>query len=325
MKRIAAIDVGTNTVRLLIADYETGNKIFPVMRKEVITRLGENFFPQKIIAPAARERTIAVLRDYNQLITESKAEKVIAVGTSVIRESTNSASFIEEVKNQTGIEIIPIPGETEAKISGHGALLPVNCYYDRALIFDIGGGSTEFILTQKTTIVKLESISLGVVYLTEKYFLYNPPTWEELDRTEKVVKEKILKVRENFQSANLYPFKSDEEVILIGIAGTPTTIAAIDLKLTQYDRERVTNHLLKLSRIKEIFHKLVTLKSEERIKLPGLQKGREDLIIPGIIITVAVMETFGFSQLRVIDSGLLEGLILSYSSSGRLISCFSSR
>ncbi|MCX8012018.1 MAG: Ppx/GppA family phosphatase, partial [Desulfobacterota bacterium] len=321
MKRIATIDVGTNTVRLLIADYDSGDKIFPVVRKEVITRLGGNFFPQKIITPAASERTIAVLRDFKKLIDEYKPEMVIAVGTSVIRESTNRANFIAQVQNQTGIKIIPISGEIEAKISSYGALLPVNCYYDQAFIFDIGGGSTEFILTQKNTIVKLESVPLGVVHLSEKYFFNDPPTLEELDRTENLVREKIWQLRENFQKVNFYPFKSNSKVILIGIAGTPTTIAAIDLKLTHYDQEKVTNHLLEFIRIKEIFRKLVVLKADERSKLPGLQKGREDLIIPGIIITMAVMEAFSFSQLQVIDSGLLEGLILFYSSSGRSMPC----
>jgi exopolyphosphatase/guanosine-5'-triphosphate,3'-diphosphate pyrophosphatase len=323
--RIAAIDVGTNTVRLLIADYAGGEKFTPVFRKEVITRLGEGFSSRGVLSSEAMGRTLEALKDFKKSIAERKTNKIIAVATSVVRDAHNGKDFIDNVREQIEIEIILISGETEANLACQGAVLPVDCEYDQAFIFDIGGGSTEFILTQRTEVLKVESIDLGVVHLPEKYLHHDPPQEEELAAIEKIVATKIQNVKKQFQIASLYPFSCGHRIILIGIAGTPTTLAALDLQLAQYDREKVTNHLVEIKRVREIFRELIVKTAAERLSLPGLQKGREDLIIPGILITMGVMEVFEFSVLRVIDSGILEGLVLSYSSSGASIPCFSRR
>jgi exopolyphosphatase / guanosine-5'-triphosphate,3'-diphosphate pyrophosphatase len=323
--RVAAIDVGTNTARLLIADYVGGDKFIPLLRKELITRLGEGFSSRGALSAEAMGRTLSALNDFKKSITERKTNKILAVATSVVRDAHNRESFIDTIREQTGIEIITISGETEAHLACRGALLPVDDEYDQAFIFDIGGGSTEFILTRITEVLKAESIDLGVVHLTEKHLHHDPPQEEELAILEKIIATKIHKVKKQFQLASLYPFKCDHRIILIGIAGTPTTLAALDLELAQYDREKVTNHLVEIKRIREIFQELIIMNGAERLSLPGLQKGREDLIIPGILITMGVMEGFEFSALRVIDSGILEGLVLSYSSPGASIPCFSRR
>ena len=323
--RVAAIDVGTNTTRLLIADYAGGEKFTSVFRKEVITRLGEGFSSRGVLSPEAMHRTFAALKDFKKLIAEHETNKIIAVATSVVRDAHNGKDFIDQVRDQTEIEIILISGETEANVACRGALLPVDCEYDHAFIFDIGGGSTEFILTKKTEVVRVESINLGVVHLTERYLHHDPPQEEELATIEKIITTKIHDVKKKFQIASLHPFSFAHRSILIGIAGTPTTLAAVDLQLAQYDREKVTNHLVEVKRVKEIFRELIVKTAAERLSLPGLQKGREDLIIPGILIILGVMEVSGFSVLRVIDSGILEGLVLSYSSSGASIPCFSRR
>ena len=309
--RAAAIDIGTNTVRLLVADYEGGKSFRPVFRQEIITRLGENFSAKGTISEKAMERTLEALTDFKKAITEVGVDKTIAVATSVIREAKNGRDFIEKARGKTGIEVIPISGETEAELSARGALLPVNSEYNQALIFDIGGGSTEFILAQGNKLLRTESIELGVVHLAEEHLYNDPPQKKELAVIEKIIHSKIQKVRQHFQDSSLYPFKPDSRVILIGIAGTPTTLAAIDLKLAEYDREKVINHTLPSERIEEIFQELIRKKATDRLIMPGLQKGREDLIIPGIIIVKEVMGIFGFSVLRVIDSGILEGVVLS--------------
>ena len=323
--RVAAIDVGTNTARLLIADYTGGEKFTPVFRKEVITRLGEGFSSRGVLSPDAMDRSLEALKDFKKSITEHKTNKIIAVATSVVRDAHNGNDFIDKVREKTEIEITLISGETEAKLACRGALLPVNCEYDQAFIFDIGGGSTEFILTQRTEVLRVESIDLGVVHLTEKHLLHDPPQEEELATIKKIITTKICQVKKQFQIASFYPFKDDNRILLIGIAGTPTTLAALDLQLAQYDRGKVTNHLVEIKRIRDIFEELIVKTAAKRLSLPGLQKGREDLIIPGILITMGVMEVFEFSVLRVIDSGILEGLVLSYSSPGASIPCFSRR
>lgn len=309
--RIASIDIGTNTIRLLVADCKVGESITPIFRKELITRLGEDFIFKGTISELAIDRTIEGLIDFKKNITELGTEKIIAVATSVVRKAQNGMTFIQKVRETTGIEIQSISGETEAKLASRGALLPVDSEFDQALIFDIGGGSTEFILTQGTRTIRTESIDLGVVHLTEKYLLNDPPHQTTLDVLKQIIHSKIQKVRQCFQDLSFYPFEPDSRVILIGIAGTPTTLAAIDLKLVEYDRERVTNHTLNSKRITEIFQELIGKVTAERRLVPGLQRGREDLIIPGTLIVKEVMDTFGFSGLRVIDSGILEGIILS--------------
>ena len=324
--RIAAIDVGTNTIRLLVADCAEKKEEFKtIFRKQLITRLGSEFTSRKAISESAMERTIRGLIDFKRNITSLRVDKVIAVATGVVRKAKNRLDFIQKVKEEAGIEIHPISGEIEAKLSARGALLPVNSEFDRALIFDIGGGSTEFILTQGTELLMVESIDLGVVHLCEEQLYNDPPKKKELTEIEKIVDFKIREVRKRFQRASFFPFKPESRVILIGIAGTATTLAAIDLKLVEYDREKVINHTLEIKRITEIFRELIRIPAAQRLSVPGVEKGREDLIIPGLIIILKIMEFFDFSVLRIIDSGILEGLVLSYSSSGKSMPCFSKR
>lgn len=324
--RIASIDIGTNTIRLLIADRKEGACLAPIARKDIITRLGEGFSTSGSISDAAVQRTVTGLKEFRALIEYHRTERVLAVATSVVRAAPNGAVFAQRVREETGIEIRAISGETEAQLAARGALLPVSAAYDQALIFDIGGGSTEFILTQGATPLEVISIDLGVVHLTERYLHHDPPREAERATIEREIAGALHPVRERLGASGLFPFPPRSRAELIGIAGTPTTLAAVDLGLRKYDRDRVNNHLLSQTRISELCQKLSSLSSGQRLLLPGVQAGREDLIIAGSMIVVAVMETLGFSVLRVIDSGILEGLILTYSSSpGASIPCFSSR
>ncbi|MBN2468469.1 MAG: exopolyphosphatase [Deltaproteobacteria bacterium] len=308
--RAAAIDVGTNTVRLLVADCGSNQVFTPVLRREQITRLGGGFTEGRL-SQAAIKRTVESLKNFQGILKKSQAETVFAVGTSVVRNARNRIAFIETVRRETGIEIHPVSGLVEARLAARGALLPVNDPDDSAFIFDIGGGSTEFIFTSNAEVLRMETIDLGVVHLTEHYLLTDPPRKGELTALKETVYPKVAAVRENFQSAGFYPFSTGAQTRLIGIAGTPTTLAAIDLRLSEYDRGKVTNHCLTSDRIRELFEDLTKKRAEERLLTPGLQKGREDLIIPGIIIVEAVMDLFGFAVLRVVDSGILEGILLS--------------
>lgn len=324
--RIASIDIGTNTIRLLIADLGGSDCLAPIARKDLITRLGEGFSTSGRISDAAAQRTIAGLKKFQALIEYHKTERVRAVATSVVRAAANGAVFAQKVREETGLEICPISGEAEARLAACGALLPVNVAYDQALIFDIGGGSTEFIVTEGTAPREVLSIDLGVVHLTERYLHHDPPLATERAVIEEEISLAVHDVRARLGMAALYPFAPHARVELVGIAGTPTTLAAIDLGLKEYDRDKVNNHFMSRARIRELYRELAALSSEQRLLIPGLQAGREDLILPGSMIITAVMETFGFKTLRVIDSGILEGLILAYSSSpGASMPCFSRR
>lgn len=309
--RRAAVDIGTNTVRVLVADYHGGDRLVPVIRREAITRLGGGFTAAGGIAEEAMGRTLAALKSFRNVIFDRRVESVAAVATSVVRKAVNGNAFVQRAREEAGIEITVISGETEATLAMRGALLPVDVSYEQAFILDIGGGSTEFILTRGAKPMLIESIDLGVVHLTESYVRHDPPAADELHAIEQEVQAQIRSIQERFHTAGLLPFSPESGTILIGIAGTPTTLAALDLQLHTYDRDRVTNHTLPRNRIEEIFHRLIQRTARERLRLPGLQPGREDLIIPGAMITLEVMDRFGFSTLRVIDSGILEGIILA--------------
>ncbi len=309
--RKAAIDIGTNTTRLLIADYFGGDQFTPVFRREVITRLGGGFTRKRGIANEARERTVAALSEFNDIITDLGTESVVAVATSVVREASNKQTFVERAEKTAGIYVRVISGETEAALATRGALLPVTLPFDHALILDIGGGSTEFILTNGISPHLIESTDLGVVRLTEESLHHDPPDASELAALEQTITNRIRKVRKLFQAKGGLPFRPGSRIILVGIAGTPTTIAAIDLQMQEYDQKRITNHTLTRKGVEKIFQRLVHKTTTERLLIPGLQKGREDLIIPGLMITLGVMDIFELMHLRVIDSGILEGIILA--------------
>lgn len=324
--RIGSIDIGTNTIRLLIADHGRGGSLAPIVRKDIITRLGEGFSASGRISDAAAERTIVGLKEFQALIAHHKPDQVHAVATSVVRAAENGTLFRQRVRKETGLEIHLISGETEARLAARGALIAMNTVYDQALIFDIGGGSTEFIVTSGTTPLEVISIDLGVVHLAERHLHHDPPLARECAAMEEEIARTVYDVRARLVAAARYPFTPQARVELVGIAGTPTTLAAIDLGLRRYDRDQVNNHLMSKGRIAELYRELAGLYAQQRLLLPGLQEGREDLVLPGSLITITVMETFGFKTLRVIDSGILEGLILVYSSSpDASIPCFSSR
>jgi exopolyphosphatase/guanosine-5'-triphosphate,3'-diphosphate pyrophosphatase len=257
------------------------------------------------------ERAIAVLHEFRSLTVEFEVDSLSAVATSVVREACNGPAFVQKARKKTLIELTVISGEAEARLASRGALLPIHSPFDHALIFDIGGGSTEFILTDSASPLLAESIRLGVVHLTEERLRHDPPAIEELAALRRAVNARIQGVRDLFQAKGFFPFRTDSPPILIGIAGTPTTIAAIDLQMPEYDRDRITNHTLTRERIAEIFLQLVRRTAAQRLLIPGVQQGREDLIIPGIMITMGIIDAFSLAPLRVIDSGILEGIILS--------------
>jgi len=240
---------------------------------------------------------------------EAGVTEIQAIATSVVREANNGPAFAIRVRESIGIDLKVVSGETEAALATRGALLPVSVPFDNTLIVDIGGGSTEFIFTDKTSPLFIQSTDLGVVRLTENLLHHDPPSSDEIDGVRRFINDRTTAVKKQLYTQGFtVPFTSN--VLLIGIAGTPTTMAAMDLQLEEYDRERVTNHTLSQSRIRSLFQRLCDKSSTQRLTLPGMQQGREDLIIPGMLITLQVMETFELDPLRVIDSGILEGLIL---------------
>jgi len=297
----AVIDFGTNTARLLIGYRDSTGAIRPLLVKRWITRLGGGFSQNLGISREATERSSAALSDFAEEIRKHKASKVRAVATSAVRDAANGTAFCDEMYRKTGISLEVIDSREEGLLTLRGVLAGIDDSQGDFLVFDVGGGSTEYTLTRWRAPVFTESLPLGVVRLTEGK--KEPGAMEDkICRELAELKKKLA--RGGFLGAI-------ERLTLVGTAGTATTLAAISLKMTDYDYRLVNGHTLSLGEIQDIFRMLLPMSPEERLMVPGLEKGREDLIIAGILITVNTMETFGFRHLRVSDFGLLEGLLLA--------------
>lgn len=297
---LAAIDLGTNTARLLIGRVNTeGIERQLVMRR--ITRLGGGFCRERGISDDARRRTVAAMEDFATAIRSNGVKHVKAVATSAVRDAANGAEFCREVRESTGIELETISGEQEGMLTLRGVLSGLDRQPEYLLVFDVGGGSTEYTLAAEKDILFTRSLPLGVVRLTEGKG--TPAAMEE-----KVDRELSL-LRGELESTGLLPLVS--RAVLVGTAGTATTLAAISQKLVDYDYRRINNHVIQLQEIETIFARLLPLTPEERlVKIPGLEEGREDLIVAGTILTMRTMKLFGLSSLKVSDFSLLEGVLL---------------
>jgi exopolyphosphatase/guanosine-5'-triphosphate,3'-diphosphate pyrophosphatase len=300
----AAIDFGTNTARLLIARHIPGG-IVPVLVKREVVRLGGGFTDECGLSAEAQDRGLACLHRFSDIITDYGVKHVMASATSAVRDAVNGNAFVQKVFQETGIRLIVIDGNREAQLTLSGVLSGLDSCGKTLVVLDVGGGSTEFSISSHGIPFFIKSMPIGVVRLTEGF------------PSAVVMKERVLSVidrlEEDLTEAGLI---ISSEFELVGTAGTATTIAAIQLELIDYDYRKVNNHTVGKEDIVDIFQRLSLLKPHERLRVKGLEKGREDLIIAGLIIVIAVMDRFGFNQLKVSDSGLLEGLALSGSESG---------
>lgn len=298
---IAAIDLGTNTARLLIGFVEKPRKIKPILVKRWITRLGSGFTREAGLAESARERSIEALADFADEIRRNGVSKVRGVATSAVRDAVNGKSFCEEIHAKTGILLEIIDSDDEGLLTLRGVLSALENDAGNVLVFDIGGGSTEFTIALAGTPVFTESLPLGVVRLTEGK--------RDVESMEEKISRELAHLHASLSRRGL--IETVSRLTLVGTAGTATTLAAISLKMTDYIPERVNNYTLFRPQIMDIYNLLSRMTPEDRLAVPGLEKGREDLIIAGILVTLKTMETFGFPGLTVSDSGLLEGVLLS--------------
>lgn len=303
--RIASIDIGTNTFRVLICEV-SGKRIRRIYVDQVITRLGGGFKKdERLLTDAAIKRSIIVLKEFSKIIERLRVDKSRTVATSVVRESINGHEFISRAKDEAGIDIELISGREEAKLAARGVLSSVQIKSKYAVILDIGGGSTEYIFVGDDSGMDVVTTGMGVVHLTEKFIHTDIPTQVAIrdlsDYIEYVISSE-LKGR-TIMAADLFS--------LIATAGTPTTLAAIEIGVDEYDADLVNGFVLSRDMISRIFCKLMRLPSDERIKVIGLKRGREDVIIPGIIILLKSMEWFSKDEVVVSDGGLLEGVAMS--------------
>ena len=300
-RRVAAIDFGTNTARLLVADRSPDGSFDPVRIEREIVRMGGGFSREEGLSADAIQRGSDCLARFAGILDGYGVTNPRAAATSAVRDAANGRAFVDLIYRQTGIALAVIDGEQEGALTLTGVIAGLDCRPDSLMVFDVGGGSTEYSLAHAGKAAFIRSLPLGVVRLTEGKV-------STAEMSEKIVRELDLLTDEMALSKVAAP---DERTMLVGTAGTATTLAAISMRMTTYDYRRVHNSILSIDEIRRIYTLLLPLSLEERLAIPGLEKGREDLIIAGILITLHTMERFGFTTFKVSDYGLLEGLIVA--------------
>jgi exopolyphosphatase/guanosine-5'-triphosphate,3'-diphosphate pyrophosphatase len=305
MSRLAAVDIGTNSVRLLVADVDgrgSAASLVPVERRMRITRLGQGVDAARALAPEAIERTLAVLREYRGVIEELGAEHVRATATSAARDATNRDVFFGPATEALGVTPELLSGEDEAQLSVLGATAGLDAP-GPYLVVDIGGGSTELVVGT-TEPEGLRSLDIGCVRITEQFLHGDPPTPEELSAAVSVVRDQVAEVQREIPATR-------GAKTLIGLAGTVTTVAAIELGLAEYDAAAIHHFHLTRDAAEEVFRTLALEPAEQRRHNPGLEAERVDVIVGGALVLVAILRVFGFDEMLVSEADILDGLVRS--------------
>jgi len=296
--RVAAIDLGSNSTRLLVADVEDGRPD-DVVRRLKITRLGEGVDERKRLLPAPIARVRNVLTDFRREAEELGAERTLAVATSAVRDAENGEAFLGEVEWSYGFTTRLLSGHEEAELSFRGASAGRELAEDTLLI-DIGGGSTELVVGGPEGLSFHDSLNMGGVRLTERFLHSDPPTDEELAACGAGARELLAKqVPHEIRPRNA-----------IGVAGTITSIAALDLGLPEYDPDRVEGHRLSREGVRAQLERLAALPLAGRREVPALDPDRAPVIVAGTVILGEVLDHFGLDRLEASEHDILDGAAL---------------
>lgn len=300
--RVAAVDCGTNSIRLLIADIEN-EKLTDVVRTMVIVRLGEGVDKTGEFSQAALARTFAAIDTYAGLIAQHKPEHVRFVATSASRDVTNRGEFVNGIKARLAIEPDIISGDEEAELSFLGATADL-LNFDEApiapyLVIDIGGGSTEFVLGTTKPSAAI-STNVGCVRMTERHLISDPPTIEQIAAATADIDAAIDRA---YRAVPIAQAKS-----LIGLAGSVTTVAALALGLTKYDSEAIHGSCISASDVHRVTNELLTMTRAQRATLGPMHEGRIDVIGSGALVLDRIMVRTGLSQVVVSERDILDGI-----------------
>ncbi len=306
--KLAAIDIGTNTFRLLIASVHFNSldncySFKEIFSERIITRIGDGINVNRLIGEKAIDRGISALCKFSKIIASHNVFMTSAVATSALREADNSSIFIQKTREEAGLEINIISGKEEAAITSSGMIIDI-IPPESALMTDIGGGSTELIFYDQGKLSQTLSVNLGVVYLANKYMTKDPPSHIDLNQMDKEISGIIME-----KAAGIKDLIKDSTVFL-GTAGTVTALAAITQNLLLFDHNRVHNFILTLQKVRNISATISVLSSVEREKHIPFELSRLDIIVPGTLILLNLMEIFGFNEITVRNYGLREGILI---------------
>ncbi|MFJ6519446.1 exopolyphosphatase/guanosine-5'-triphosphate,3'-diphosphate pyrophosphatase [Streptomyces filamentosus] len=302
MTRVAGIDCGTNSIRLLVADVhpETG-ELVELDRRMTIVRLGQGVDRTGRLAPEALERTFAACREYAAVIEELGAERIRFVATSASRDAENRQDFVDGVVAILGVEPEVISGDQEAAFSFAGATGELRGD-DRRLVVDIGGGSTEFVVGNRR-VEAARSVDIGCVRLTERHVRHDPVTAEEAEAIRADVRAALD------LAAEAVPIASADT--LVGLAGSVTTVAALALGLPEYDSAKVHHSRISAERVAEVTGMLLASTHDERAAIPVIHPGRVDVIVAGALVLQEIVERVGAAEVVVSEHDILDGIALS--------------
>jgi exopolyphosphatase/guanosine-5'-triphosphate,3'-diphosphate pyrophosphatase len=301
---VAAIDIGTNSVRVLVAEPSSDGTTFrPLERLMRITRLGQGVDATGALAPEAIERTVDVLREYRTVMDGHGVDRLRMTATSAARDAANREAFFAAAEDAVGARPELIGGDEEGRLSFLGATAELDPADGPFLVVDIGGGSTEFSLGSHDA-EGVVSVDMGCVRFTEQYINTDPPAPEELSACLSIADAFIEDVVRDL------PGVGDAKTF-VGLAGTVTTVAAVEIGLATYDRDRIHHFRLTHAAAEDVFRTLATESRADRVFNPGLEEARADVIVGGCCVLVSIFRRLGFEECLVSEADILDGLVLS--------------
>lgn len=301
-QRIAVVDVGSNSTRLLVADVAGDEALTEVARRSKVTRLAEGVDATGRLAETAIERVHSVLADYRAVIDAAGADRAIAVLTSAVRDAANGEAFVAEVGARFGLDARELSGEEESRLTYLGAVAgrPRSA---PTLVIDVGGGSTELVVGQGDELRFHASTQAGVVRQSERHIAHDPPDDHELQAL-------TDDVRRIYATA-VPPAMTSVPQTAIAVAGTATSLAAIELELEPYDASRVEGHVLERATCEMLLARMAGMTDEERRRLPGLHPDRAGVIVAGAVLLIEALRLFDLQRVEVSEHDLLYGTAFS--------------
>jgi exopolyphosphatase/guanosine-5'-triphosphate,3'-diphosphate pyrophosphatase len=292
--------MGTNSTRLLVADIEDG-EVKELERRSTVTRLGRGVDTSRQLATEAIEDVVSAVGEYIKLYEPLEPDVVLALATSAVRDAENSGAFIAELRERFALNARILTGEEEARLTYVGAVAG-RAPSDGTLVIDIGGGSTEIVVGSGREMAFHTSLQLGTVRHTERHIRNDPPTAPELEALAEDIRKQLFA---ELAAADFFEIHTG-----IAVAGTPTSLAAIDQELDPYDPERVHGYVLSRDAIQHMYSMLSGKSLEERLKVPGLHPGRAPTIVAGVVILIQAMRAFGLQEIEVSEHDILYGAAL---------------
>jgi len=302
MIRLASIDIGTNAVRLLVVEKEKDGSLRELCQAREITRLGKGMEIGEKLLDDRIDETVLVLTKFKDECRKFEPLTIRVVATSAVREAANQKVFVSRVNKETGLEVEVISWEEEAGLMVKGVLWKLQNNEKAVLAFDIGGGSTEFIVVRDRKIVSKVGTQLGTVRLTEKFITHHPTNVDEYEMLKTHIRKELKLVKEKLSG-----FLPE---VLVGTAGTVTTLGAINGGVYPYDPDKIHGSTITFKRVNELLDDLKNKSLDERIAMKAIEKGREDLIIAGSALVLEIMRFFSCNLLTISEYGLREGVAL---------------